>query len=192
MSDPENEARMALYDKPNGFCSHCGATLNEHLMGGYALNDQPKSKATTPNPKDLFGSAKVSLTKFPATALAHGAHAFMDGVEKYGAYNWRDKPVIASIYVDAAVRHILDWFEGQQTAVDSGVHHLGHVLACAAILIDAEENGVLIDDRPVFNNPDVLDKLLERLSAIIVKQRAAKSFAPNAASNFSVVPQENK
>lgn len=37
--DPENKARRVLYDKPNGLCSHCGARLNEHLMGGYVLNN---------------------------------------------------------------------------------------------------------------------------------------------------------
>lgn len=134
-----------------------------------------KSKATTVNPKDLFGSVKVSITKFPAIGLAHGAHAMMDGAEKYGPYNWRDKPVIASIYVDAAIRHLTDWFEGQEQAKDSKVHHLGHAMACCAILLDAQENGCLVDDRPIFDNPEVLDKLLDRLSGIIkAKKEAAK------------------
>lgn len=130
-----------------------------------------KSKATTSNPKDLFGSVKVSFTKLPAVAIAHGAHAMMDGAVKYGPYNWRDKDVIASIYVDAAIRHLLDWFEGQEQAKDSEVHHLGHAIACAAILLDAQENGKLIDDRPIFDNPEVLDRVLDRLSAIINRRK---------------------
>lgn len=116
------------------------------------------------NPKDRFAATKVSLTKFPAVALVHGARAMMDGARKYGAYNWRSKPVIASIYIDAAMRHLLDWYEGQQNAKDSGVHHLGHALACAAILLDAEENGCLVDDRPICGDPDLLANVLERLS----------------------------
>lgn len=138
-------------------------------------NAQPKSKATTSNPKDLFGAVKVSLTKLPPVALAHAAHAMMDGATKYGPYNWRDKDVIASIYVDAAMRHLLDWFEGQETAKDSGVHHLGHAMACCAILLDALENGCLIDDRPVFGDPDVLDRVFDRLSSHIKAKKEASA-----------------
>lgn len=137
------------------------------------------SKATTPNPKDLFGNKKISFTKVPATALAHCAYAMMDGADKYDAYNWRSKPVIASIYVDAMIRHALDWFEGQQCARDSGGHHMGHAMACAAILLDAEECGVLIDDRPVCADREILDRLLERLAVLTEQRRdrlAAKRF----------------
>lgn len=102
------------------------------------------------NPKDRFGIQKVSLSKFPAVALAHGAHAMMDGARKYGAYNWRERSVIASIYIDACKRHLDTWFDArEETAPDSDVHHLGHALACIAIILDAQATGNLIDDRPI-------------------------------------------
>ena len=107
------------------------------------------SKAETANPKDLLGAQKVSLTKLPAIAVAHAAHAMMNGASKYGPYNWRAKKVIASIYIDAAKRHLDQWFEGEEVASDSGVHHLGHGMACLAILLDALTTGNLIDDRPI-------------------------------------------
>lgn len=107
-----------------------------------------KSKANTTNPKDLFGRKKVSLSLIPAIATAHCAHAFMNGAKKYGPYNWRDKEVLATIYVDAAKRHLDLWLEGERKADDSGVHHLGHAQACCAILLDAEAFGNLVDDRP--------------------------------------------
>lgn len=100
------------------------------------------------NPKDKIGEKKVSLTKFPAIALVHGASAMVNGADKYGPFNWRENDVVAHIYIDAAMRHLTAWFEGEETAEDSGVHHLGHALACCAILLDAQENGNLIDDRP--------------------------------------------
>lgn len=136
------------------------------------MTAQPKSKALTPNPKDLFGNKKVSISKLPFVAIAHGAAAMMDGAEKYGPYNWRDKAVIGSIYVDAAMRHIMDWFEGQEKAKDSGVHHLGHAIACCAILLDAQANKCMIDDRPVFNDPDVLDRTFDQLAGEIAARRA--------------------
>lgn len=100
------------------------------------------------NPKDLIGKTKVSLSKVPTSAIIHEARAMMDGAAKYGPYNWRDKRVLASIYVDACLRHLTAWFDGEECAEDSGVHHLGHARACLGILIDAMETGNLKDDRP--------------------------------------------
>lgn len=136
-------------------------------MGGLEL---PHSKAETTNPKDLFGSLKVSISKLPPVAIIHAAHAFMDGARKYGPYNWRAKKVIASIYYDAALRHIMDWFEGEETAKDSGVHHLGHAIACCAILLDAQETGNLVDDRPGGNA--LASRVLERLEQVIKERKA--------------------
>lgn len=109
----------------------------------------PTSKAAGPNPKDLRGRQRVSLTKVPAIALAHCAHAMMDGARKYDPYNWRAKDVTASIYIDAALRHLLAFFEGEDAAKDSGAHHLGHAMACCAILLDAQATDALLDDRPL-------------------------------------------
>lgn len=122
------------------------------------------------NPKDLLGVQKVSLTKLPAVAVYHGAHAMMDGARKYGPFNWRDNAVIAHIYVDAALRHLTAWFEGEEVASDSGVHHLGHALACCAILLDAQETGNLKDDRPKGGKGPAV---LSRLNAVI-KNRASE------------------
>jgi hypothetical protein len=76
-----------------------------------------------------------------------GAVALLDGAAKYGRMNWRATPVRASIYVDAAKRHINAWLDGEDLDPDSGLPHLGHAIACIAILIDAEAAGTLIDDR---------------------------------------------
>lgn len=130
---------------------------------------KPQSKALNANPKDLFGARKVSLSKLPAVAVAHAAHAMMDGAGKYGAYNWRDKAVIASVYVDAAKRHVDNWFEGQRVAGDSEVHHLGHAIACMAILLDAEATGNLIDDRPEGN--EVADRVFAEIAGILERRR---------------------
>lgn len=120
------------------------------------------------NPKDLVGEKKASITKLPAVAVLHGAHAMMDGARKYGAYNWRKNKVVAHIYVDAAMRHLQAWFEGEQSAPDSGVHHLGHALACCAILLDAEAVGNLVDDRPVIEGScEAYQKVLADLKAKI-------------------------
>ncbi|MEP2533501.1 dATP/dGTP diphosphohydrolase domain-containing protein [Shimia sp.] len=100
------------------------------------------------NPKTRLGQAKPGISSIPPIALLHCGRGMDDGKEKYGLMNWREHEVSASVYYNAAFRHIAAWYEGEQNAPDSGVHHLGHVMACCAILLDAEAQGKLNDDRP--------------------------------------------
>ena len=99
------------------------------LERDWSFGQQPARTALGTNPKDLLGAAKVSITKLPAIATVQGAMAMMDGAGKYGPYNWRKNKVIASIYVDAAYRHLMAWFEGQECAGDSSVSHFGDTLS---------------------------------------------------------------
>ena len=102
------------------------------------------------NPKDIVGSDKLPLHMWPETATALGALACLDGALKYGRTNWRAAGVRSSIYVDALRRHVNAWFdEGEETDPDSGLDHLGHALACLAIIVDARAAGKLNDDRMV-------------------------------------------
>lgn len=116
------------------------------------------------NPKDRAGSCRVDLSLFPPAGVIHGAHAMMDGADKYDPYNWREKKVRARVYIAAAQRHLLDYLDGEDTADDSGAHHLGHAMACCAIILDAMETGNLVDDRPV---PGKASAILKRLEAAI-------------------------
>lgn len=100
------------------------------------------------NPKDLIGIRKPRLSLVPPVSILHEALALTNGAEKYGPYNWREKKVQTMIYIDAALRHIESYLDGEEVAKDSGVHHLGHAKACLGILLDAMETGNLIDNRP--------------------------------------------
>lgn len=116
------------------------------------------------NPKDAIGSKKPPLMSVvPNTALLHLGQAMQNGAKKYGAFNYREAGVRASIYVDAATRHLGAWFDSrQELAEDSGVHHLGHAMACMAILLDCIESGMVIDDRPKVAGKTV--EMIDRLS----------------------------
>ena len=132
------------------------------------------------NPKDLQGLKKVPMSAVPAVAIAHEALAFLDGELKYGARNWRENPVRASVYIDAALRHLRAYEEGEDEAQDSGVHHLAHARACLGILLDAMETVNLVDDLV----PGVFPELAERLSAW-VQQRKARAIAESARAKSS-------
>jgi hypothetical protein len=109
---------------------------------------QPNDHASKDgNPKDRIGSDKLPLHLWPATATAMGCLGFLNGMLKYGRCNFRAIGVRASIYHDAAKRHLDAWFEGEECDPDDGVPHLSAALACIAIIVDAEAAGKLNDDR---------------------------------------------
>jgi Domain of unknown function (DUF5664) len=103
---------------------------------------------TAPNPKDIEGRKKPGFDATPIPALRELAKVHENGAAKYGRLNWREHPVLASVYYNAAMRHLLDWMEGQDADFDSMLHPLAHVMACCAVVIDAQKSGKLIDDRP--------------------------------------------
>lgn len=100
------------------------------------------------NPKSAVGQLKAPLRLVPPVAIARCAEAFGDGAIKYGPYNWREKGVALSVYYEACMRHLGYYWDGENVASDSKVHHLAHAMACIAIILDAEAIGKLIDDRP--------------------------------------------
>lgn len=112
------------------------------------------------NPKECQGQTKAPLHLIPPVALVAESIALLDGARKYGAYNWRETRVRATTYVSAIQRHLLAWLDGEEEAQDSGLHHLAHVRACTAILLDALYSDKLIDDRPIAGPaPEVLDEV---------------------------------
>ena len=125
--------------------------LEEWTTGLAAAQYTPPTPAAYPddNPKSVQGAKKHTLRYSPTAALIHMNSAFADGASKYGPANWREKGVATSVYIDAALRHIALYFDGgEQVASDSKAHHLGHAMACLAIILDAEAAGTLKDDRP--------------------------------------------
>ena len=100
------------------------------------------------NPKDLIGVTKPRISLVPPVGIVYEALAMANGAEKYGPYNFRDKKVQAMIYIEACMRHLMAWQDGEELAEDSGLPHLAHAKACLGILIDAKESGFLIDNRP--------------------------------------------
>jgi hypothetical protein len=121
------------------------------------------------NPKDAIGSSKLPLHLWPGTATAMGCLGLLDGALKYGRSNFREIGVRASIYVDAASRHLTKWFEGQDNDPDSGLPHLSHALACIAIIVDAEAAGKLNDDRMVQGG---YLELVDRLTPHVARLKA--------------------
>lgn len=107
-------------------------------------------KTKPSNPKDIFGSNKVSLSMVPAGVLMELALAMQEGALKYGRHNYRVIGVRASIYYDAAMRHMAAFWEGEDLDPDSGagLHHITKAISSLTVLRDAMINGCWTDDRP--------------------------------------------
>lgn len=126
------------------------------------------------NPKDAVGVRKAPLSTVPAGVLMEIGLAMMEGARKYGRHNYRVTGVRASVYYDAALRHLMDWWEGTDIDPDSGLSHVTKALACLTVLRDAEINGMLEDDRPP-GQPLHLAYLNNRAAELIDKYPDAKA-----------------
>lgn len=116
--------------------------------GNYAAGPASEPALKDTNPKDAIASTKVALGLCSPIAEAHWSAAQFAGLTKYGAWNWRISGVRASVYISALKRHIAAYVSGEEHDPIDGTRHLGNIMACAAILLDAEAAGKLTDDRP--------------------------------------------
>ena len=104
------------------------------------------------NPKSEFGVKKTPLSLLPPEPLRQMAEAMRSGADKYGPYNWRESGISSSIYISAAMRHILAFADGEDKDPESGLAHLAHGLTNLAILLDGQHHKCLNDDRPSKKN----------------------------------------
>lgn len=100
------------------------------------------------NPKDAVGIRKAPMSAVPAEVLLELGLAMMEGARKYGRHNYRIAGVRASVYYDAAMRHLMAWWEGEDIDPDSGISHLVKAMACLCVIRDATINNNWVDDRP--------------------------------------------
>ena len=105
------------------------------------------SKYPDGNPKTAYGEAKPKLSDTPTIGIQLLGQVHSNGANKYGRFNWREHQVSSTVYYDAAQRHLMAWFNGENIDPESGLPHLAHVMACCNILLDAEKNGKLNDNR---------------------------------------------
>lgn len=105
------------------------------------------------NPKDLVGAKKAPLRLVPPAAIIGMADGLSVGAVKYGAFNWRQQPIENVTYVEAAIRHLFAYLDGEEFSDDSEqyvghpVHHIDHALAGLGILRDALASGELVEAR---------------------------------------------
>ena len=120
------------------------------------------SKLPDTNLKTAAAQGKPGISAVPPVAIMALGAAMQDGVNKYEKYNWREAGATISVFYDAMARHMLAYYSGENHASDSKIHHLAHLMAGCAILLDAELHGKLNDDRLANNiEPEVIKQLMK-------------------------------
>ena len=79
------------------------------------------------------------------------------------------------------MRHLSRWFEGEDLDTDSTLPHLAHVLACVAIIVDAEAAGKLNDDRMIKGG---YHEMLEKLTPLVARTKAR--YADKAPRHYTI------
>lgn len=127
------------------------------------------------NPKDALGTKKVPMSCLSAPVVMEMALGMMEGARKYGRHNYRVAGVRASVYYDAAMRHLMAYWEGQDIDPDSGISHVSKAMSALHVLRDAQLNGMCSDDRPpVYKNQQWVQEMNKKAEEIIEKYPESK------------------
>ncbi len=121
------------------------------------------------NPKDKVGVKKVSIGRVSSVVLMEMSLGMLEGDRKYGGHNYRVAGVLASVYYDATMRHLMAWWEGEDIDPASGLSHITKALSSLAVLRDAMHNNKINDDRPPKLEDGWIDDLNQKAAAIIEK-----------------------
>lgn len=120
------------------------------------------------NPKDIIGIKKAPLSTLSCPVLYEMGMGMLEGARKYGRHNYRAMGVSATVYYDAALRHIMSWFEGEDIDPDSGLNHITKALTALMVLRDSMLMGNWMDDRPLRNLIN-MNSLNEKAADIVEK-----------------------
>lgn len=137
------------------------------------------------NPKDAVGTAKVPFSTISAPVLGELGLAMLEGARKYGRHNFRHSGVRASVYYDAALRHLAAFWEGQNIDPDSGLPHVVKAIACCVVLRDSQIQGNWVDDRPPKSPDGWVRELNDKARALIEKY-------PDPAAAFTEIATEKQ
>lgn len=107
-----------------------------------------QSSIASDDPKGAAGAKKPPMHLLPTNALIETAKAMGHGAAKYGAWNFIETTVCASTYVGALGRHWAAYARSEDIDPDSGLPHLALIAANCFVLLTAQQQGTLRDDRP--------------------------------------------
>ena len=141
------------------------------IVGGRASDKGVKDT----NPKDAVGIKKAPISTVSGAVMAELGIAMLEGARKYGRHNYRVSGVRASVYRDAAWRHLNAWWDfGQDIDPDSGLNHITKAIASLMVLRDSMMIGNWVDDRPPSLPIEMLEEFNKMAADVIERYPNAK------------------
>lgn len=121
------------------------------------------------NPKDMAGVRKAPMSTVSQLVLAEVGVGMLEGALGYGRHNYRVVGVSASVYFDAANRHLRSWWEGEDIDPKSGLSHITKAITSLIVLRDAMIMEKFTDDRPpAVKDPGKFFAELDAMAAALV------------------------
>jgi hypothetical protein len=176
-SEPQCDCAFEDKLQPHGYtawCQICGKEVIEDNGDFIYTCDCNKKQSLTQNvkdsnPKDSVGTKKVPFSTVSAPVIAEIGLAMLEGSRKYGRHNYRAIGVRGSVYYDACLRHLTQWWEGEDIDPDSGLSHIVKAAACLVVLRDAMLLDKVADDRPPKTKQGWVQELNKKAAEIIEK-----------------------
>ena len=95
---------------------------------------------------------KNRLALIPHKALWELGEVMTAGAKKYGPHNWRKGFKYTRLY-SAALRHMIQWLNGDSADPETGLNHLAHACCNLMMIIEFEkERRDYDDDRREYDN----------------------------------------
>lgn len=91
-------------------------------------------------------TGKAPMSLIPRESLEGVAAVLGFGKRKYAAHNWRGGMQWSRL-IDAALRHLTAFNDGEDTDPESGLPHLDHAACCLAFLTTYQKQGLGEDNR---------------------------------------------
>lgn len=149
----------------------------------------PTDKPT--NPKDMIGASKPPQAVVSQLVLMELGVAMLEGTCKYGRHNYRVAGVRASIYYDAARRHLDYWWEGEDIDPDSELSHVTKAIASLVVLRDSMLLEKFTDDRPPrMSNFAAFKRKLELRAKAIIARYEGRDVTHATHLNTAITPEQ--
>lgn len=85
-----------------------------------------------------YDGDKPRMSLVPPKAILEVAKVLTYGAKKYSAENWRKVPEAHQRYLDAALRHINQYHQGQIIDNETGINHLAHAICSLLFIVELD------------------------------------------------------
>lgn len=130
------EACKCSYQLKEGeeYSDYCDKCQHPVLVPGGAFTvDKDEIGKEVFLPFTKHDTDKLAWNLLPMEVLEGAVRVLMHGAKKYDAFNWQ-KGTDYKRYYNAAMRHIILYWQGETYDTESSRHHLDHALCCLMFL----------------------------------------------------------